>query len=52
VVCASFDACIFVQEQVVAAVAVVVGIAGVAVVGIAVVVVVGIAAVDFDFFFD
>jgi hypothetical protein len=38
-----------VQEQVVA---VVVGIAGVAVVGIAVVVVVGIAAVDFDFFFD
>lgn len=35
-----------------AAVAVVVGIAGVAVVGIAVVVVVGIAAVDFDFFFD
>jgi hypothetical protein len=37
-----------VQEQVVA---VVVGIAGVAVVGIAVVVVAGIA-VDFDFFFD
>ena len=35
-----------------AAVAAVVGIAGVAVVGIAVVVVVGIAAVDFDFFFD
>ncbi len=48
-VCASFDACTFVQEQVVA---VVVGIAGVVVVGIAVVVVAGIAAVDFDFFFD
>ena len=50
-VCASFDACTFVQEQVVA-VAVVAGIAGVAVVGIAAVVVVGIEAVDFDFFFD
>ncbi len=48
-VCASFDACIFVQEQVVA---VAVGIAGVAVVGIAAVVVVGIAVVEFDFFFD